>query len=129
MTEQSNAGANAADIQTEEDLPEEAKQVVADMRGRYKKIAIFFDEDFGLVVIAKQKGAAGEANYQRFVNELQDPEVDKALAMKTFALACTVHPKRDDAKRIFEDNPAFALKVAGRAQKLAGSGVKELGKA
>jgi len=130
MTDEKNAGAKAAgDIQAEEDLPEETKQVVSELRGRHKKIAVFYDEDFGLVVVAKQKGASAEANYQRFVNELQDPEVDKALAMKTYALACTVYPARDQAKRIFEDNPAFALKVAGRAQKLAGSGVKELGKA
>jgi len=129
MTEQTNAGANAGDIQIEEDLPEETRAIVAELRAKHKKVAVFYDEEFGLVIVAKLRGAAGEANYQRFVNELQDPEVDKALAMKTFALACTVHPKRDEAKRIFEENPAFALKVAGRAQKLAGAGVKELGKA
>jgi hypothetical protein len=120
----------AAIPQNEADLSDDLKSIIAEIRSAHgKKIAFWYDEDFGLVVIARQRGVNGEANYNRLVNELQDPEQDKAIALKTFALSCVVHPARDEAKKIFENNPAFGLKVAARAQQLAGSQVKELGKA
>lgn len=123
MTEQQN-------VQTAADLSEEHQKVIADATAKHgRKIAYWYDEDFGLVVVAKPVGSQGKANYHRLVNELQDADVDKAVALETFALACVVYPKRDEAKKIFEDNPAFALKAAARAQQLAGSQVKELGKA
>jgi len=117
------------DVQTAADLTEEDQKVIADATAKHgRKVAYWFDEDFGLVVVAKPIGAQGKANYHRLVNELQDPDVNKALALEQFALACVFYPTREEAKKIFEDNPAFALKAAARAQQLAGSQVKELGK-
>jgi hypothetical protein len=133
MTEEKKDGqenASASGVTGESDLSEENKQILADMRAQHgKKIAFWYDEDFGLVVIAKPRGTIGEANYNRLVGELHDPDVDKAVALKTYALSCVVYPSRDEAKKIFQDNGPFALLVAGRAQRLGGAQVKELGKA
>jgi hypothetical protein len=87
----------------------------------------------GLVVVAAPKNPK---TYQNLVNALQDDKIDKAVELEKFALNCVVYPvtaegKPDRAavKRIFAAKPAFALKVAGRAQELAGSDIVELGKA
>lgn len=128
--EKGNEQTSAHSIETASDLPDNLKQVIADAKAKHgNKIAYWYDEDFGLLLIVRRRGATGEANYNRLVNELHDGESDRAVALRTFALSCVEYPPREQAKKIFEDNPAFALKVATRAQQLAGAQVKELGKA
>lgn len=122
MTEESKE--KSADIQGEDDLSEEHRKIVQEKRSQYRKIAFWYDEDFGLVIITKP----GRENYRKYVNQLQEEGVDKALEMEQFALSCTVYPSREDAKQIYKEYGPFAMKVAGRAQKLGGAGVKELGK-
>lgn len=113
---------------TEDELTLERHQVLLDgLRAKYDEIAIFqapkgFD---GLVVIAAPKNPKV---FQSFVNQVSKENVDKAVATENFALSCVVHPDRESVKAIFVKKPAFALKVAGRAQELAGSDTKELGK-
>lgn len=138
MSENHDEGAVAPDEETEEaaegeqkteeDLILDRHKVLLDgLRGKYDEIAIFVaPKPFeGLVVVAAPKNPK---TYQTYVNSLAKDSIDKAVAMENFALSCVVHPSREDTKAIFVKRPAFAMKISGRAQELAGSDAKELGK-
>jgi hypothetical protein len=99
--------------------------LVAELRAKHDDIAYWAVPRFGLVVAAAPENPK---EYHRLVNDLKNDKIDSAVALETFALACVVHPTREEAKRIFRAKPAFALKVAGRGQRLCGSDIQELGK-
>lgn len=99
--------------------------ILAPLREKHGEIAYWDVPGFGLVVAAAPDS---EKEYDRLVNELNNAEIDKAVSLRTFALACVVYPDREQARTIFKRKPAFATKVAARGQKLCGSDIEELGK-
>jgi len=101
------------------------ESVLAPLRAKHGEIASWDVPGFGLVVAAVPENSK---EYHRLVNDLKNPKLDAAVAMENFALACIVHPSREQAKAIFKARPAFALKVCGRGQELCGSDIEELGK-
>lgn len=122
--------ASAQDGKTEDELLIDKHKALLDpIRAKYDEISIFVApkgfEQVGLVVVA---APLNPKSFQNFVNLVSKDSTDKAVATENFALVCIVHPDRETAKAIFKKKPAFALKVAGRAQELAGSDTKELGK-
>jgi hypothetical protein len=137
MNEIENEGAAAPDVatfddelvqKTEEELVlEQHKELIDKARAKFGDIAIFSaPRGFsGIVILAAPQNSK---LYDTFVNQLADDKIDKAVASRNFALSCTVHPDRDTLKKIFDKQPAFALKLVGRATELAGSEAKELGK-
>lgn len=115
---------------TEDELIlEKHKGLLDPIRAKYDEIAVFVPprgfESVGLVVVA---APLNPKVFQNFVNLVSKDSTDKAVATENFALISIVHPDRETAKAIFKKKPAFALKVCGRAQELAGSDAKELGK-
>lgn len=101
--------------------------VIEEMRAKYEEIAIFkapkgFD---GIVIVA---APVNPKTYQNFVNNLASDKTDKAVETMNFAIQCTVHPDRLTVKAMYAKRGPFGLKVAARAQELAGSDTKELGK-
>lgn len=116
---------------TEEEVTlEKYKDVIDRARAKFGDIGIFMApkgfEEHGIFIVAAPQNPK---LYDAYVNELADDKKDKSVASKGFANSCSVYPEREVRAAIFKKYPAFALKVAGRAQELAGSDVKELGKA
>jgi hypothetical protein len=101
------------------------EETLAKAREDHGEIAYYNVPGFGLVIVAAPEN---EKEYDSLVNRLQDDKQDKAVAMRSFALACVVHPDRETAKKIFKKKAAFALKVAARGQELAGGEIQEQGK-
>ena len=105
------------------------KALLDPIRAKYDEIAMFLPprgfEHVGLIVVAAH---ANPKVYQNFVNQVSKESTDKAVATENFALSCVVHPDRETAKAIFKKKPALGLKISVRAQELAGSDSKELGK-
>ncbi len=103
-------------------------EIIEQARAKHEEIAIFkapsgFE---GIVIIG---APTNPKTYQNYVNQLAKNETDKAVETVNFALACTFHPDRATAKTMYAKRGAFALKVSAKAQELAGSETKELGKA
>jgi hypothetical protein len=115
---------------TEDELiMDQHKTLLEPLRAKYDDIAIFMPprgfEQVGLIVVAAHPNPKV---YQNFVNQVSKDSTDKAVATENFALNCVVHPDRETAKAIFKKKPALGLKISVRAQELAGSDSKELGK-
>jgi hypothetical protein len=115
---------------TEDELILDRHKALLDgIRTKHDEIVVFLAprgfEQVGLVVIS---APSNPKIFQNFVNLISKDSTDKAVATENFALSSVVHPDRETAKSIFKKKPAFALKVAARAQELAGSDTKELGK-
>jgi len=115
---------------TEDELIlDQHEALLAPLRAKYDELAYFMPprgfEQVGLVVVAAHPNPKV---YQNFVNQVSKDSTDKAVATENFALNCVVHPDRETAKAIFKKKPALGLKISVRAQELAGSDSKELGK-
>ncbi len=101
------------------------EEILAPLREKYGEIASWNVPGLGLVVAA----SPNPQEYERLVNELNNPDADKAVSLRNFAISCVVYPEdRETVKRIFQKKPAFATKVARRGQQLCGSEIEELGK-
>jgi hypothetical protein len=113
---------------TEEQDPDDPEVKYADklaeLRAKHGKIGYWELHGHGLVVCTKPKAVV----FRKYVNDLHNDKLDKALVQEEYALRCIVHPDRAAAKRIFEDMPAFVTRVAGRASKLGGGDAQDLGK-
>lgn len=104
---------------------DERDELLAKYREERGEIAWYDVPRFGLVIVAAPEN---EKEYDVLVNRLADDKHDKAVAMRSFALACVCYPDRETAKQIFKAKPAFALKVGARGQQLAGAEIEEQGK-
>lgn len=106
---------------------ESNEEILAPLRAKYGEegIAVWPVPGWGLVVAAVPEN---EKEYDRLVNDMNDPNADKMVALRAFALACIVYPDRETAKKMFKAKPAFATAVAKRGQQLCGSEIRELGK-
>ena len=115
------------DMTPEERLRSENADIIAKAESEHDEIAIYqAPKGFsGIVIVA---APSNPKTFQNFVNQVAKPETDKAVETQNFALNCVVHPDRNAMKAMFAKRPAFALKIAGRAQELCGSETKELGK-
>jgi hypothetical protein len=96
----------------------------------YEEVAIFMAprgfEEMGIVIVA---APLNSKTYENLLNNLAKDQTDKAVELRNFAIQCTVFPKdRDAVKKMYVKRTPFALKAAARAQELAGSDTKELGK-
>lgn len=113
-----------------EEISVEEQETLARLRDQYGDVSYWHVPKFGMVVAACPPNPK---EYDRFVNAIRprlsaDEDEDAASAVETFAMACVVHPDRDAVKKLFRRYPAFKGVVSRAGQKLAGSGIKELGK-
>lgn len=97
---------------------------LAALRAKHKVIGYWDVPGHGLVACTKPRPVV----FKKYVNELNNDKLDKGVVQEQFALHCIVYPDRKTAERILDDLPVFALKVAGRAQKLGGGNIEDLGK-
>ena len=68
--------------------------------------------------------ATAGADYQRFTDKITDNKGSKFAVMRELALACRVHPSREDLLAIFEKMPGMVLQAATAIQELAGTEVE-----
>ena len=116
---------NSGDL-SPDDIEKRFADVLCRLREKHGKIAFWLLDDHGLVVAAKPENPKV---YHNLINQLRNEKGDTAVALESFAIACTVYPEdKEVVKRVFRDLPAFGAVVAARGQVLCGSDIKELGK-
>lgn len=129
MSESENDGTSVPAEQTDEEKLLEANQeLIAKFREKYDgEIAIWAaPARFGGVIIAAVP--ENPKTTQAFINGVNDPKVDNAVAQENYALHSVVHPDRETTKQIFKRKPFLAAKIASRVSQLAGGDAEELGK-
>jgi hypothetical protein len=129
MSESENAGTGVPDEQTaEQALLEANADLIAKFREKFDGEIIIYaaPPKFGGVIVAAVPESPKVT--QAFINAVNDPKVDNALAQENYALASVVHPDRDTTKLIFKRKPFLAAKIATRVSQLAGGDAEELGK-
>lgn len=80
------------------------------------RVVGFYDEDYGCFVFKKP----ARVPLKRFISEVNDDDADQQVAAENFALACVLHPPRQEFSGILDEMPGFAPQAANEIQKIAG---------
>jgi hypothetical protein len=103
------------------------QELLAKLREKHDELAIFpAPKKFGGIIVLAPP--VNHKSYQDYINNLHNERSDKSVEATKFLLACTVHPERETAKKIYEHRPGLVTPLVNRAAELAGAGVTELGK-
>lgn len=125
MSENENTGSGVPDEQ--EDLLVKHAELIAQLRDKYDEIAVWAAPvRFGGIIVAAVP--ENPKATEKFINEANDPKIDKAVSMKNYALQSVVHPDRETTQQIFSRKPFLPARVASRVSEMAGADAKELGK-
>lgn len=108
-------------------LLEQHKQLIDELRMKHDDIAIWAAPPrFGGIIVAAVPGNPKVT--QAFINAMNDPKIDKAIAQQDYASKSVVHPDPQTVKDIFAKKPFLPAIIASRVVQLAGSDTQELGK-
>lgn len=128
MSEIENEDTGVSKVPPEEQaLLDKNKELIASLRDKYDEVAVWAAPPrFGGVIVAAVP--LNPKIVQAFINAVNDPKVDKAVAQENYAMQCVVHPDKETTKQIFSRKPFLSAKIAGRVSEMAGADAKELGK-
>lgn len=129
MSENDSEGTGVSSDQTDEQrLLEANAELIAKFREKHDgEIAIYAaPTKFGGIIVAAVPDNPKVT--QAFINAVNDPKVDNAVAQENYALNSVVHPDKETTKKIFNRKPFLAAKIATRVSQLAGGDAEELGK-
>jgi hypothetical protein len=108
-------------------LLEQHKELLDGLRAKYDEIAVWAaPARFGGIIIAAVP--ENPRVTEKFINDANDPKIDRAVSMKSYALSSVVHPDREITQQIFNRKPFLPARIAGRVSEMAGADAKELGK-
>ncbi len=108
-------------------LLEQNRELIEGLRAKYDELAIWpAPPRFGGIIIAAVP--ENPRVTEKFINDANDSRIDKAVSMKSYALASVVHPDRETTQQIFNRKPFLPAKIAQRVSELAGAEANELGK-
>jgi hypothetical protein len=129
MNDVENGASNAPQDEgsQDQDLLGKHAELIAQLRDKYDEIAVYAaPARFGGIIVASvpENPRVTEA----FINAANDSKVDKAVAMRNYALSSVVHPDREAATEIFKKKPFLPSRIAARVSEMAGADAKELGK-
>jgi len=114
-------------VEGQANLLEQHKELLDRLRVKYDEIAIWpAPPRFGGIIVAAVPESPRVT--EKFINEANDPKIDKAISMRNYALASVVHPDRETIQQIFTRKPFLPAKIAARVSELAGAETNELGK-
>lgn len=108
-------------------LLEQNRELLDGLRAKYDEIAVWpAPPRFGGIIVAAVPDNPRVT--EKFINDANDPKIDRAVSMKSYAMQSVVHPDREITQQIFNRKPFLPARIAGRVSEMAGADVKELGK-
>lgn len=96
--------------------------LLAELRSTHGAVDYVETED-GVVVV----GRPDAATHDQLIDQLSNEKFSRAIALRTFALRCVVHPEPQTAKTILTKFPFAADELATKAQELGKGRVRQLG--
>jgi hypothetical protein len=108
-----------------EEPKQEKPDEFAELRAKYRKIAVYRTEE-GVCVFKKPTGG----DYDRYVEKLAGDKKNgtKLAAARELCHSCLVFPAREELQRIFDELPGLPLSIAGELSEMVGVSLQAEGK-